>query len=231
MLHTHVPCPQAPLPAHRQTKRAGAPQHKLTYHQGRAYGADRIGLVGYHDEAFVIARPVDVFASWLSERVDRLPQLVRGCTNIAAGVRLANSMLARSPRGVLRRMWLLTDGYDTHGGWGAIQSTVAESRSLRINICAIGFGESYDRRLLEQIAAGTHNGQFVDVRDLRTLTDVLTAGGRQVRRTERLHRAETAILVIDLSGSMSGAMGASTKIGVVQEAVRRLVVYKQRLFS
>ncbi|MDG4584347.1 MAG: hypothetical protein P9E67_09740 [Candidatus Competibacter sp.] len=61
--------PQAPRPAPTQPK------------------PDRIGLVGFHEHGFVIARPAEPFAPWLVERSQTLRQRLGGRTNIADGLR------------------------------------------------------------------------------------------------------------------------------------------------
>jgi hypothetical protein len=96
----------------------------------------------------------------------------------------------------------------------------------------IGFGDSYDRGLLERIAAATHRGRFVPVQSLRELTDALLADQRPARVGGRWHhRAEVTVLALDLSPSMLDPMAGRTKLAVVQEAVTRLLAFKQRCFS
>lgn len=197
-----------------------------------AHRPDLLGLVGFHESAFVVAKPAEPYAAWLYERSQTLHQKLGGMTNMTAGLRLAVSLIRRVPRGVHRRIWLLSDGepnVETDG----LRAAVEEARSAFCNVNTIGFGDSYDESLLRQIAAATHNGKFVSVKTLRDLTDVLIAtGGQQQHHRHRHHgRSETAILAIDLSGSMGGPMGSSTKVQVVEEAVKRLLAYKQALFA
>ncbi len=198
----------------------------------KVYGADRIGLCGFHDRGFVIAKPAEAHAAWLQERGQQLHQKVGGSgTNLTDGLRKAVEMLQRTPRGILRRIWLLTDGYPNREIESMV-SVVEAARRSYINVNTIGFGDTYDEDLLRRISGATHNGKFVPVRTLQQLTDalVLSANGNNSRHRPR-HQAETTILAIDLSPSMTGSMGGKTKIRVVEEAVLHLLHYKQQCFS
>lgn len=198
----------------------------------RIYAPDRIGLVGFHDSAFVVARPAEPFAAWLQERSQKLHEKVAGTsTNLTDGIRTATRLLADAPRGTLRRMWLLTDGYPNRET-GALDAVVAAARAAYVNINTIGFGDRYDEALLRRISAATHNGRFVSVQSLRELTKALTLGGDATWGPRRRHhRAETTILAIDCSPSMTEPMQGRTKIAVVEEAILHLLHYKQRCFA
>jgi hypothetical protein len=192
---------------------------------------DLIGLVGFHDRAFVVAKPAEPYAAWLYERSQTLREKLGTRTNMTAGVNLAVSLIRRSPHGVYRRIWLLSDGHpnvDTGGLGAALQ----QAQRARCNVNTIGFGDDYDERLLKQIAGATHNGKFVPVKTLQQLTDTLIAtNGQRTNRHRHHHRSETTVLAIDLSASMGGPMGGRTKVEVVEEAVKRLLAYKQALFA
>ncbi len=196
------------------------------------YGSDRMGLVGYHDHAFVIAKPADLFAAWLQARTRQLHTKVSGSgTNITDGLRKSVEMLKRTPKGVLRRIWLLTDGHPNREV-GSIMDVVNEAYRNYININTIGFGNMYDGNLLRQISGATHNGKFVPVSTLRQLTKALESGSNGKNAPKRHHhRSETTILTIDLSGSMMGPMGGKTKVSVVEEAIVHLINYKQKCFA
>ncbi len=189
---------------------------------------DRVGLVGYHDKGFVRARPAEPYAHWLLERVQDLPNRLGGSwTNITDGLRQAVSLLQATPRGQLRRIWLLSDGYANREAHG-LPEVLEIARRHWINVNTIGFGDAFDEATLKNIAAATHNGKFVSVQSLRQLTDCLIR--RDVRQQVR-HRAETTIYAIDLSWSMTDPMDGKQKIEVVVEAMLRLLDYKQRLFA
>ena len=198
----------------------------------KVYGSDRIGIVGYHDYGFVIAKPADPFSAWLQTRTHELRKKVSGSsTNITDGLRKSVEMLKITPIGVLRRIWLLTDGYPNRDV-SSIMDVVNDAHRNYINVNTIGFGDTYDENLLRQISGGTHNGRFYPVSTLRQLTQALTMGANTKNGPERQHhRAETTILAIDLSGSMLQQMGDKAKIAVVEEAILHLINYKQKCFA
>lgn len=199
----------------------------------KVFAPDRIGLVGFHDAAFVIAYPDLAHSAKLLDRSQSLHGRVGGSgTNITDGLRKAADMLSDVSKGILRRIWLLTDGYPNRET-DAIMSVVQRCQRSYINVNTIGFGNSYDEGLLRQISSATHNGQFVPIRSLRELSMALTKGSdsRSNEGQRRVHRAETTVLAIDLSPSMTEPMEGKTKVQVVQEAVLHLLNYKQRCFS
>ena len=189
---------------------------------------DQIGLVGFHEHGFIIARPAEPFAPWLLERSQTLRQRLGGRTNIADGLRQALHLLEATPPGIYRKIWLLSDG-EPNVEVEALGPLVAACRQSRINLNTIGFGDAYDELLLRRLADATHRGKFVPVQGLRELTRALAETDTPARSGPR--RAETAVLVIDCSGSMTEAMEGRTKIAVVEEAILHLIHYKQRLFS
>ena len=157
------------------------------------------------------------------------------------GLRAAIEIYRRVPKGILRRIWLLTDGYPTNANGYHIKDTselmqmVECARANFININTIGFGDQYDEALLRKIAAATHNGKFVPVNSLRELTNALVGygdnGNNNNGMRKRHRRSETTVLAIDLSGSMKGPMEGKTKVQVVEEAILHLLKYKQMQFS
>jgi len=203
---------------------------------GRIYAPDRIGLVGFNDDGFIIALPAFAHQSWLQERSQRLHQHVTGVTNMTDGLRKAIGMYQRVPKGVLRRIWLLSDGYPNKET-ADLMPMVEQARANWININTIGFGNHYDEPLLRNIAQATHNGKFVPVNSLRELTHTLVGYGGNgnhggtARHNGHHHRSETTVLVIDLSGSMNDPMEGVTKVKVVEEAILHLLNYKQVQFS
>ena len=191
-------------------------------------GTDRIGIVGFHSRAFVIAKPAEPFAAWLLERSQRLHEKVNGGTNIAAGIRLGTQLLRYAMPGALRRMWVLSDGEPTEGA-ADIPQAVRDAHANWININTIGFGDRFDEPLLRSISAATHNGKFVPVKSLRELTQALV--GVPVPRHAGRHRLEVTVLVIDVSPSMNEPMEGRRKIDVVEESVLHLLRFKQTCFS
>jgi hypothetical protein len=95
---------------------------------------------------------------------------------------------------------------------------------------AFGFGDRFDGELLRRIASATHKGRFVSVNGLRELTRTLVESDfPPIHRAS--HRSEVTVLAIDLSSSMKEAMEGRTKIAIVEEAIRHLIHYKQKVFS
>lgn len=197
----------------------------------KTYGADRIGLVIFHDTARIIASPAEPHDHSLQERVCALPGLVGGSgTNLTAGIRSAMQLAMQSPAGCLRRIWLLTDGkpnIEENGLWTAVE----DARKCRININTIGFGDpgsrDYDPELLERIAKATHNGRFIPVDSLRSLSEALKKNNGQNRH----HRREVTVMAIDCSPSMGWPMEKKQRIEVVVEALMHLLRYKQKCFA
>jgi len=197
-------------------------------------GPDKICLVGFNDKGFVITEPAYAHSHTLVEKSQTLNEFVTGVTNMTDGLLKGIEMCTHSPRGALRRIWLLSDGYPNRETDGLMEM-VERAKNSYININTIGFGDTYDETLLRQIASATHNGKFVPVNSLRELTNALVAyGGNGKKRNSRNgnhRRMETTVMVIDLSGSMRDAMDGKTKVKVVEEAILHLLHYKQQLFS
>jgi hypothetical protein len=211
-------------PSESRTKQSRRSQNRKGHMPTSSAGTGNTDLVGFHDRGFVVAKPAEPHAHWLQERVASLPGRVSGVsTNITDGLRKAMGLLERSPRGRLRRIWLLTDGMPNREEY-SLMPVVAEARKHHININTIGFGDPetflYDPKLLRNVAGSTHNGRFVSVHSLRTLSNALKRGPR---RGLGHRRPETTILVIDCSGSMVQSMEGKRRIDVVVEAITHLL--------
>lgn len=194
------------------------------------YGTDRIGLVGFHDRGFVIARFAEPFVPWLQERTLQLHARIGGAsTNLTDGLRKAVSLLSQAPAGALRRAWLLTDGYPNRET-DQLYRVADDARRAYINVNTVGFGDRYDADLLRRISGMTHNGKFVPVSTLQALTDALTLAGRP-SGSSRQHRMEFTVFAIDLSGSMLDAMDGKRKIEIMEQAILYLLHYKQQCFA
>jgi Mg-chelatase subunit ChlD len=193
---------------------------------------DLVGLVGFHDQGFIVAKPAEPHAHWLQERVASLPKRVSGeSTNMTDGLRKGLQLLEKTPRNRYRRIWLLTDGKNRREQ-DKLMSIVAHARRLHVNINTIGFGNPgsiyYDPDMLKKISGATHNGRFVPVSSLRQLSKALKGGARFGLGNRK---AETTVLVIDCSGSMTQPMGNQQRIEVVVEAITHLLHYKQKCFT
>jgi hypothetical protein len=196
----------------------------------KLYGPDKMGIVIFHDSARTIVNPTALFDVALQEQIQKLPCQVSGSgTNLTAGLRAATRMAAQAPAGCLKRIWCLTDGEPTREE-DSLMDAVVEARNHRININTIGFGDpgQYDAALLQRIAGATHNGRFVPVDSLRTLSDALTRNGGHNRHQ---HRQEVTVMAIDCSPSMGSAMEGKKRIEVVVDAHIALLRYKQQVFA
>jgi Mg-chelatase subunit ChlD len=191
------------------------------------YGSDRISLIGFHDQGFVLHASARLHQASLQSAILALHERVAGSgTNLTDGLRQGVEVLAATPPGILRRAWLLTDGYpnrDTEH----LYSWVEQACQTHINLNTIGFGDSYDEALLRRMSQSTHRGRFVSVQNLRELTDALGVRPGHPHR----HRAEHTAYLIDLSGSMFGTMQGRRKIEVVQDALIQLLNYKMKCFA
>jgi len=215
-----------------------------SFHPSRSFspapllGQDTLGFVLFHDRAFVVARPAPVYAPWLAARAAQLHIKVGGeRTNLTAGIQQSTALLRWAPPGVQRRMWVLSDG-EANVETDGLMRAVEEARQAYININCVGFGDKFDEPTLRKIAAATYAGKFVPVKTLRELTNAFTVvfhsngnGNGNGHHRYHPHRAETTILCIDASLSMTGGMEGKRKIDVVEEAVQELIRFKCRMFS
>lgn len=193
------------------------------------YAADQIALTGFNDDGFVISTFAEPHDATLQTKIRSLDHSIRGSwTNIAGGLRVSIELLQHTPRGAYRRIWLKSDGHSNRHT-DQIMPMVQEAYASWININTIGFGTSYDRALMQRIAAGTHNGKFFEAQDLLSLTQIFTKGAHRLKR--RHHRQEYTVLCLDLSGSMVQPMGGRRKIDVLSEALLTLLAYKQATFA
>jgi Mg-chelatase subunit ChlD len=192
---------------------------------------DRIGLVGFHATAHILSKPLPATDSSLAKAISTLGNHINSYTNIAAGLRTAGEMLRCTPRGTLRRVWLLSDGEATHEE-NEIIPIARVLRTQYTNINTVGFGDKFDESTLRQIAAATHSGRFYSVSDLQQLTAALAASYRPDLGAHLHHRrSEHTIFCIDLSPSMQQRMGQYTKIKTAQTALLQLLNWKQTLFA
>ena len=203
----------------------------------RIMGPDLIGLVGFNDQGFVISPLASISSPILLERVRSMEGRIQGMhTNVSDGLQKAVNLLRNTPSGMLRRIWLLSDGRpnpDNAQEREKIMRIVRQAREHWININTIGFGESrnFDIGLLSRIASGTHNGRYVAVKTPRKLAMALSHTPRRGLIT-KAHRAEATIYAIDCSGSMVlESMEARTKISVVKDTLAQLIYHKQSMFS
>ena len=208
---------------------------------------DRIGIVGFNDQARIIANLAGPHDPLLLKRTQQLHDYVTGGTNMTAGLRLGIEMLETVPRGTYRRIWLLSDGAPTVNA-GELDQMVQRARHSYVNINTIafgakphssvvnwllsivGFGYNHDEGILRRIAQGTHNGHFVSVSSLRGLANTLT-GSNGASAEVPYHRPEATVLSIDLSASMNESMEGRKKVQIVEEACLHLLLYKQELYS
>jgi Mg-chelatase subunit ChlD len=238
--HCPAPNPQATLSSYLKIKQLSTKQPVPTGIQKRRVPSaavkkthtDLVGLVGFHDRGFIVAKPAEPHAHWLQERVASLPKRVAGnSTNMTDGLRKGLEILEKTPKNRYRRIWLLTDGKNNREQ-DKLMSMIAQAGLLHVNINTIGFGNPgsnhYDPDMLKKISSATHNGRFVPVSSLKELSAVLQDRDR-IGLGKR--KAETTVLVIDCSPSMTLSMGNRQRIEVVVEAITHLLHYKQKCFS
>lgn len=192
---------------------------------------DLVALITYGDRATVRSRLVSAFDPSFATTVSKLDQITPGYTNTAAGLRAGVDLLSQAPRGLRRRLWLLSDGA-ANVDVGGITPQVQRARKSWININCVAFGDrrEFDERALRAIAAGTHNGKYMEATTAEALSTVFRkAAGR---RGGRFSKGEATAFVIDTSGSMFfQKMNGRSRIEVVKSAMFGLLTYKQRVWS
>jgi Mg-chelatase subunit ChlD len=193
---------------------------------------DLIAIVGFGNRASVLAAPATAAAPTITQVIQNvIPSQsdgLGGGTNIAAGLRVAGSLLRNAPKGFRRRAWLLSDGMPNCEE-NEIFPQLQLLTSQYVNVNTIAFGNDADVKLLQRIAAATHNGRYFQVNDLAALTRAFV--GSQPHHHSIATKPELTVYVIDKSGSMWDPMGTSKKIDIVQQALLNLVHYKKQLFS
>jgi Mg-chelatase subunit ChlD len=223
----------------RTQTQAQPPQPPLSPKPSRPYREircpDMLSLIGFNDDAKMLSPFVSAFDAGFVKAVQGLPMAVTGsATNMTAGLRLANDLLARMPKGLRRRIWLLSDGGGNHPEdlAGGITRQVTRAREQYTNINTIGFGDpgQFNKELLGCIAAATHNGKYFEATTVHALgTTFRRAAGRD---RNAAHRGEATVFVIDCSGSMAVyQMGGRQRIEVVRDAMIDLLRYKQAVWS
>ncbi|MEZ2145350.1 VWA domain-containing protein [Bradyrhizobium sp. DN5] len=193
--------------------------------------ADLVALVVFNDHGKVLNGFISAFDGSFAKAVQALPNAVCGSwTNIADGLSVANDLLGRMPRGLRRRIWLLSDGCaNPHNN--AIWDEVARARAQWTNINTIGFGNphEFDRDLLARIADATHNGHYYEATTVAALGQAFRRAASSRKGTN--HRGEATVFCIDTSGSMTAAMEGQRRIEAVRDALNSLLVYKQKMWS
>jgi Mg-chelatase subunit ChlD len=193
--------------------------------------ADLVALVAFNDQGKVLRRFVSAFDSAFAKAVQALPSAVDGSwTNITDGLRVANDLLGRMPRGLRRRVWLLSDGCANPAN-NAIWDEVARARAQWTNINTVGFGNphEFDRGLLARIAGQTHNGRYYEATTVAALGQAFRCATSSSKGA--IHRGEATVFCIDTSGSMSAAMEGQRRIEAVRDALNSLLIYKQKMWS
>lgn len=188
-------------------------------------------LITYNDTAIAQCRLVGAYDHAFVKAVLSLNELVGGCsTNITSGLRMANDHLGQTPRGLLRRIWLLTDGQanvETEGVVAEVQRAVRQFT----NINTVGFGNSgeFNKQQLTWIANSTHNGRYYEATTVAAIGGVFRHTAKHRRNLD--HRGEATAFVIDTSPSMREPMGGRQRIEVLAEAMMVLLTYKQNVWS
>lgn len=204
----------------------------VSTHSGEIRCPDMLALITFSEGAAVLSPFVGAFDSKFVKAVKELPDAARrgGMTNMTAGLRAANDMISRMPRGLRKRIWCLSDGganAEVEGLWREVNRAVSQWT----NINTIGFGNrgEFDEDLLKRIAAATHNGRYFEATTVTALGQAFRRGSGHPRPNG--HRGEATVFVIDASASMTDAMEGSTRIEVVRNAMNDLVRWKQANWS
>lgn len=204
----------------RPTPRASTPA---------VYCADMVGLVVFHGEAEQLSPLVSAFDPNFLKAVDRLPDCIKGSTNLTAGLRCGIDLLRGAHPGLRRRLWALTDGQDNVEQSGLFDE-VKRAAENRININTIGFGLGLDisPERLKAVSAGTRTGQYMSVNTAKTLGEVM----KRTAPSHHRHRGEATVFCIDVSPSMKyDYMDDKRKIDVVRDTMYDLIRYKQKMWS
>ena len=182
-----------------------------------------LGLVGYHDHGFVIARPAPPSAPWLRERVLKLHERLGGMANITDGLRRGFDLINMNPKGVKRTLWLLSNKAPNRE-LRALFPVVHACRDAEIAINTVGIGWNYDKAMLAEISDTSYRGRHHRLYSAHDLGDILT---KTQRRDAKAAKDETTVIVIDCSHSMADRMGTTPKIDAVQEAVLSFISHQQ----
>ncbi len=191
----------------------------------RRYNHSLVGIVGFHQYGFIIAKPAAPSAPWLLERSQWLHRQLGDGSNLTDGLRQALHLLAATPRAVQRKIWLLSDG-EPNMELQSMASVIEACQQSRISINTVGVGYYFNETLLRDIASATHRGRFLSVQGLWELIGASTYS-HAIAGYRSHQRGETTILVIDCSGSMFEPLQGQTKIHVVQETIWHLLHHQQ----
>lgn len=183
-----------------------------------------IGLVGYNERAYPIAKLADPHAPWVTERMASLATRPRrgSLTNITHAITLSMEMLERR-KDAIREIFLVTDGkanVDVAGLPAAVRS--AQNSRVRIHACGMGYG--FDGAQLHAIAGPT-GGRVIIARDLRAVAMNLRGVGQAVVNQSR-GKQSALVVAIDTSGSMDEKVAdGRTKLEACAEAVQHLLTW------
>lgn len=221
------PAPARQRAISRGTRVQGRTAIAAQLQNNRAQGIQRVsrhsvGLVGYNERAYPIAKLADPHAPWVMQRVISLPQRPRygSLTNMTAAINLGMDMLNRRPNAV-REIFLVTDG-KANVEVAGLPAAVRAARNAHIRIHACGMGYSFDGEQLRAIAGPT-GGRVVIARDLRAVSSNLTEIGHAIVNQDR-GKPSALVIAIDTSGSMNETItDGRTKLQACSEAVQHLL--------
>ena len=199
---------------------------------GRIHCPDMMALVAFSESATTLSPFAGAYDGKFAAAVQQLPAVAGrgGTTNMTAGLRAANDLIARMPRGLRRRVWLLSDGganVEVDGLWQQVTRAAAQ----HCNINTIGFGNrgEFDDQLLRRIAGATHNGKYCEATTIAALGQAFRRAAGQGHAVN--HRGEATVFCIDTSASMTSPMEGRTRIAAVRNAMNDLIVWKQANWS
>lgn len=181
-----------------------------------------IGLVGFHEHGFIIARPTTPYAPWLRDRVTVLHRRLGAMRNITDGLRQAFQMLVELSPEVQRTVWLLSGGH-ANRELRSLFSVVNLCREARITIHTVGLGTDCDSALLNEIAVSSEQGRYHRIDHAHGLSALLTSPDQNIAVD-----AEATVIVVDCSHVMSQRMNQRSKMSAVEEALLDLIYYQKQ---
>ena len=226
-----------------QTARSPRQQHDhRTRSVGRACVARPVGretgkplhcpdinaLVTFADDAAVVSGFAALTDASFATAVRSLPGRVSGLTNMAAGLNASIGLFSSAPKGLRRKVVLLTDGHATCDK-AAVRGAARRAKNAWINLDTVGIGAEgdFDGPLLREISALTHNGRFHHCGGVAALDRAFGHG----RARSISHIGQATVFLVDVSTSMRELFGDQSRIQAVGQAIERLVRVKQKLWS
>jgi Ca-activated chloride channel family protein len=198
--------------------------------------ADDLFALTVFDDVAQVVIPLQKIAS-KSKAVETIREIQSGAsTNLTGGWTLGRDELKKAPKGVSRRLLLLTDGHLNHGitDHSQVERIVASGLEMdQVRTACLGFGDSYEETLLRQLSK-VSGGEFYDADSPEKLSVIfkseleglqkITAQNVRIR-LKKLDFCERWVLFSDYPGIQLPDGRVETTIGdLVSEEDRVLVM-------